>query len=76
MDDGLGLNTLDQLLQLRIVARHVEIVILDLAPGHFFPCPQSRLDRLDRGQRLAAQLHVDLTPGKIVDDDHVIAFVR
>eukprot|EP00630_Chrysocystis_fragilis_P005810 CAMPEP_0197391946 /NCGR_PEP_ID=MMETSP1165-20131217/3423_1 /TAXON_ID=284809 /ORGANISM="Chrysocystis fragilis, Strain CCMP3189" /LENGTH=642 /DNA_ID=CAMNT_0042917545 /DNA_START=154 /DNA_END=2080 /DNA_ORIENTATION=+ len=59
-----------------VVLRDVDVREVDRLPRQLVPRREPRLGMRDRRQRVAPELHVDLTPRHVVHDRHVVTRVR
>jgi len=76
VDDRVGPPVRQQRDELVEVLRDVEVVGDDLAAGQLAPGRDAGGQRLDRGQRVGAQLEIGLAAGEVVDDADVMAVGR
>ena len=73
VDGRLRLDLFEEAQHPVVVVGKVDVAKFNLLSGHLLPCGDPLVDRLDRRQRIAAQLDVDLSPRKVVDNDDVVA---
>jgi hypothetical protein len=76
VDDRIGAPVRQQRDELVEVLGDVEVVGGDLAAGQLLPRGDARGERLDRRERVGAQLDVGLAPGEVVDDADVVVVGR
>ena len=76
VDDRIGLLVHEELQENVVLLLDVDEVEGNLLAGDLLPGGDAGLGAGDRGERVAAELEVDLATGKVVDDDDVVTLLR